>query len=62
MSKISILDLPRTLKAEGVATTYHQVWKGAVEGKFPAERHGSRWFVREADLPQVKAAFTPAQG
>jgi hypothetical protein len=62
MSKISILDLPRHLRAEGIITTYNATWRAAVEGRIPAERHGSRWYVREADLPKIKAAFTPAQG
>ena len=59
MDKISITDLPRALRAEGIETTYNTVWRAASEGRIPAERHGKRWFVNTADLPKVQAFFAP---
>jgi hypothetical protein len=33
------------------------LWKGAVEGAFPAERVRNRWYVQRADLPRVAQAL-----
>lgn len=55
---ISLSDLPRALSAHHIAPSYLTVWRAAVDGRIPAQRVGSRWFVKGADLPCIAAAFT----
>ncbi len=58
---IPLTHLGRELVAGGFATQspgYDRLYKGAVNGTFPAEQMVSnRWTVRRIDLPKVAAAF-----
>lgn len=56
---IHLTDLPKVLRADGVKATYNQIYRRALQGDFPAERIGGRWYVRAGDVPQVAAAFAP---
>ena len=61
MNSIPITDLPRALRAESIEASYHQCWRAACEGRIPAEKHGSRWFVKRDDLPLIVATFAPVE-
>jgi hypothetical protein len=37
----------------GISAAYTVLWRAATEGRIPAIRHGSRWFVLEDDLPSI---------
>ena len=59
MDKISITDLPRTLREQGTVISYNMAWRAANEGRIPAERHGKRWFVKASDLDTIRATLAP---
>ena len=50
---LTLTELPRRLREEGVAVNYHTVWKRATNGQIPVERIGGRFFVAVADLPEI---------
>ena len=54
---IPMPELPLALSKHGVSMTYQQLWHARVQGKIPAYKRGSRWYVRSADLPAMAAAF-----
>ncbi len=37
----------------GKSVSYSRLYKAVLDGTVPAERVGSRWFLRRADLPVV---------
>ena len=39
------------------APSYTQLWRGAVDGQFPARRIRRHWHVRVADIPEVELYF-----
>jgi hypothetical protein len=55
---IPLPEVPRHLREEGVAASYHTVWRRATEGQIPVERIGGRFFVRLDDLPQIARTLT----
>jgi hypothetical protein len=55
--KISLTDLPRALRVHGANPSYLQCWRAVVAGDVPAERAGSRWTIRAADLPEIARTF-----
>jgi len=57
---VTLTDLPRALRAYGVAVSYQQCWRAVVAGDVPAQRDGSKWRVVEADLPCIAQALTQA--
>jgi hypothetical protein len=59
--KISLTDLPRALRAHGVAPSYLQCWRAVVAGDVPAERAGSRWTIKAADLSEIARTFTASR-
>jgi hypothetical protein len=51
------LDLPRPLAIAAAEwgqrepdLTYFLLWRAIIDGRFPAVRVGSRWFVRDTDI------------
>lgn len=38
-----------------LGVTYSRAWGAVMSGAIAAERRGSRWFVRAADLPWIAA-------
>jgi hypothetical protein len=50
---VTLTDLPRALRAYGVATSYQRCWRAVVAGDVPAQRDGSKWRIAEADLPVI---------
>ena len=50
---IPLTDAPRALRAYGLSTTYQRLWGAVVAGQVPGVRVGTRWHVREADLPII---------
>ena len=58
---IPLVELPRALLPYGARCTYQQAWKAIVAGEFPAERDGSRWLVRSADLPEIARALSASR-
>ena len=61
MDKISITDLLRELRSRGIIINYNTCWRAACEGRIPAQRVGSRWFVKASDLDRVAQAFAPVE-
>lgn len=59
--KIALTDLPRALREHGAAPSYLQCWRAVVAGDVPAERAGSRWTVRAADLPEIARTFSASR-
>jgi hypothetical protein len=57
VDRIPLADLPRDLAAQGVSTSYMNCWRGVIEGRIPAERHGGRWVYNPADLPKIASHF-----
>ncbi len=59
--RIPLLHVNRELISGGFAARspgYDRLYKGAINGLFPAEQVVSnRWSVRRGDLPKVAAAF-----
>ncbi len=59
--RIPLLHVNRELTAGGFAAQspgYDRLYKGAINGLFPAEQVVSnRWSIRRGDLPKVAAAF-----
>ena len=47
---VPLTDLPRTLRAYGVETSYPRCWRAVVAGDVPAQRDGAKWRIAEADL------------
>lgn len=60
-SIIPLVDLPRALRPFGARCSYQQAWKAVVAGELPAERDGSRWLVRSADLPEIARALSASR-
>lgn len=55
---IPLPDLPRELRARGVAVSYMTVWRAAVAGSIPATKpQGTRWVYDPADLDTIALAF-----
>jgi hypothetical protein len=55
---ISLCELPIRLRKDfGVSVGYSRAWRGVVDGRVPAERHNGKWYVQEACLPEIAAAF-----
>ncbi len=53
-----LTSLPTELRRHyGQTASYSVLWKGAVEGAFPAERVRNRWYIQRADLPRVAQAL-----
>jgi hypothetical protein len=52
-NSISLPDLPRALRKRGVLIPYNKLWQLVISGAVPAQRMGSRWEVRAADLPAI---------
>jgi len=59
--KITLTDLPRALREHGAAPSYLQCWRAVVAGDVPAERAGSRWTIKTADLPEIARTFTASR-
>jgi hypothetical protein len=57
-NNISLPDLPRALRKRGVLIPYNKLWQLVISGAVPAQRMGSRWTVREADLPTIAQSLT----
>ena len=57
--KISLIELPRLLRAEGIETSYATAWRAVVDGKIPATKQGRGWWIDKADLPEVREHFSP---
>ena len=59
--RIPLLHVNRELVASGFAAQapgYDRLYKGAINGLFPADQMVSnRWSIRRGDLPKVAAAF-----
>ena len=51
--KISLIDLPRALRDQGVTANYSTVWRAAVDGRIPATRDGRRWWIDPSDMPTI---------
>ena len=58
--KISLIELPRLMRADGIEISYATAWRAVVDGKIPATRQGRGWFVDQSDLPAVKEHFNPS--
>jgi hypothetical protein len=43
----------RLRESFGINPPYIMLWRAATEGRIPALRHGSRWFVLEGDLARI---------
>lgn len=55
---IPLPDLPRELRARGLAVSYVTVWRAAVAGEIPAAKvNGTRWVYDPADLDTITLAF-----
>jgi len=52
-ASVTLTDLPRALRAYGVETSYQRCWRAVVAGDIPADRKGSKWTVKETDLPVI---------
>lgn len=61
-TQIPLTDLPRLLRSGGIETSYHRCWRAAAEGRIPAHRLGGRWFIDTANMDQIEATLTPAEG
>jgi hypothetical protein len=59
--KINLTDLPRALRPHGARITYQKAWQLAVAGDLPAERDGSRWLIRSADLPEIARSLSASR-
>jgi hypothetical protein len=57
-NNISLPDLPRALRKSGVLVPYNKLWQLVISGAIPAQRTGSRWTVRAADLPAIAQSLT----
>jgi hypothetical protein len=57
-NNISLPDLPRALRKIGVLVPYNKLWQLVISGAIPAQRMGSRWTVRAADLPTIAQSLT----
>lgn len=59
--RIPLMHVSRALIAGGFvaqAPGYDRLYKGAINGLFPADQvMSNRWSVRRGDLPKVAAAF-----
>lgn len=56
--RLSLVDVMQELhRRYGRAPAYHQIWHLLARGEIPAERVGSRWKVRRADVPRIAAAL-----
>lgn len=58
---ISLTELPRALRSHGARLTYQKAWQLAVAGDLPAERDGSRWLIRSADLPEIARSLSASR-
>ena len=58
-TRISLIELPRLMRADGIEISYATAWRAVVDGKIPATRQGRGWFVDQSDLPAVKEYFSP---
>ena len=58
---ISLTDLPRALRDHGANPTYQQCWNAVVAGDVPAQRAGSRWLIRSADLPEIARTLSASR-
>lgn len=57
-NRIALPNVPRELsQLTGRPVGYSRLYKSVLEGLVPAERDGSRWFMRRADLPAVASAL-----
>jgi hypothetical protein len=57
--RIGLVELVQRLsKMAHQPVPYHRIWDGAVSGRYPAEKFGSSWTVREDDLPLVLEKVT----
>jgi hypothetical protein len=51
---LPLVDLTGRLRdAHGLSIPYNVVWRAATEGRFPAIRKGSRWYVLEGNVPEI---------
>ena len=50
-------DGPRAIIPLGGSVSYMTLWRAAIDGRVPAQKKGSRWFVSAADIPQIAAVF-----
>lgn len=57
--KISLIEIPRLLRADGIETNYAAAWRAVADGKLPAHKVGRGWFIDRADLPKVREHFKP---
>jgi len=55
---ISLTDTPRALREHGATCSYMQLWKAVVAGDIPAQRIGTKWILRKADLPVIAQTLT----
>ena len=55
---ISLTNTPRALREHGATCSYMHLWKAVVAGDIPAQRIGSKWVLRKADLPEIAKILT----
>lgn len=58
---ITLAELPRALRPYGARLSYQSAWKAVVAGDLPAERDGSRWLIRSADLPEIARTLSASR-
>lgn len=52
---LTISDLVRSLRENGLPAAYSTVHRKVIEGTYPATRFGQAWCIKATDLPEIMA-------
>jgi hypothetical protein len=54
---LTLPEITREVRRRYGRVPHSRIWRAAVEGDVPAEKHGRQWYVAPEHIPQLAAAL-----